>query len=153
MDRRLFLQTLSAVTLSQLLGACQQNNRAVLEVNSLQKTLPPQLIGKFRSQSQVSAQISIKSSTEEIFSQLQKIWQGEKQTNPATDSTQKATASAQKPVMPPQRLASLGDYWLPKAIQQNLIQPLPVSDLSRWSDLLPRWQQLVRRDLTGHLAP
>ena len=69
MDRRLFLQTLSAVTLSQLLGACQQNNRTILEVSSLQKTLPPQLVGQFRSQSQLPVQIGVKSSTQEtIFS-------------------------------------------------------------------------------------
>lgn len=151
MDRRSFLQTLSAVTLSQLLGACQQNNRSVLEVNSVRKALPPQLIGKFRSNAQISVQIGVKSSTQEIFSQLQQ-WHSEQQAKASDNSALDAAESAQ-PVLPPLRLASLGDYWLSQAIQQNLIQPLPVGELSRWSALAPRWQQLVRRDLTGNPTP
>lgn len=151
MDRRSFLQTLSAVTLSQLLGACQQNNRTVLEVNSLQKTLPPQLIGKFRSKSQLSLHIGIKSSPQEIFSQLQQ-WRSQQQIQPA-DHSAPDSAEPTQPLTPPSRLVSLGDYWLPQAIQQHLIQPLSVGELSRWSDLTPRWQQLVRRDLQGNPTP
>ncbi len=147
MDRRLFLQALSAATLSQLLGACQQNNRTILEVSSLQKTLPPQLVGKFRSQSQIPVQIDVKSTTQELFSQLQE-WQREQQTKNSTHSGQD-TPTTTPMEMPPPRLIGLGDYWLPQAIQQNLIQPLPVSNLTRWSALAPRWQQLVRRDRTG----
>ncbi|NJM64669.1 MAG: extracellular solute-binding protein [Acaryochloris sp. RU_4_1] len=146
MDRRLFLQALSVVTLSQLLGACQQQNRPVLEVNTLQKALPPQLIGKFRSQSQISVQVGIKSSTQEIFSQLQQ-WQAQK-----TQDVAENTTTPQEPVSPvqlPHRVVSLGDYWLSQAIQQNLIQPLPANQLIHWSGLDPRWQQLVRRDRTG----
>jgi putative spermidine/putrescine transport system substrate-binding protein len=149
MDRRLFLQALSAVTLSQLLGACQQQNRPVLEVNTLQKALPPQLIGKFRSTSQVSVQIDIKSSTQEIFSQLQQ-WQAQKTQDPAESATTSSefVSLGQLPL----RIASLGDYWLPQAIQKNLIQPLPVSQFVRWSALDSRWQELVRRDRTGQLS-
>lgn len=143
MDRRSFLQTLGAVTLSQLLGACQQNNRTALQVNLLQKTLPPQLVDKFRSNSNIPLQISLKSSTQEIFTQLQR-WHREDQKQPSEKS-----APDDQPKLP-SRLASLGDYWLPQAIQQNLIQPLSADDLSRWSDLPPRWQQLVRRDLQGN---
>ena len=148
MDRRLFLQALSAATLSQLLGACQQNNRTILEVSSLQKTLPPQLVSKFRSQSQIPVQIGVKSSTQELFSQLQE-WQREQQTKNATPSGQDASTTTPSP----SRLIGLGDYWLPQAIQQNLIQPLPVSSFNRWSALAPRWQQLVRRDRTGQPSP
>lgn len=144
MDRRSFLQTLGAVTLSQLLGACQQNNRTVLEVNLLQKTLPPQLVGKFRSKSEIPVQILLKSSTAEIFTQLQK-WHNEN----LTQSSGASETGSDQPSQPPPRLASLGDYWLPQAIQQNLIQPLSVEDLSRWPALAPQWQQLVRRDRTG----
>lgn len=144
MDRRLFLQTLSAITLGQLLGACQQNNRSVLEINSLQKTLPPQLISKFRSNAQISVQIGVKSSTQDIFSQLQE-WHSEQQAT-LEESAQNTTPS-------PLRLVSLGDYWLSQAIQQRLIQPLSVGELDRWSALAPQWQQLVRRDRTGHPTP
>lgn len=143
MDRRSFLQTLGAVTLSQLLGACQQNNRTALQVNLLQKTLPPQLVDKFRANSNIPLQISLKSSTQEIFTQLQK-WHREDQ----KQGSEEAPPEDQPQL--PSRLASLGDYWLPQAIQQNLIQPLSVEDLSRWSALAPLWQQLVRRDLQGN---
>lgn len=143
MDRRSFLQTLGAVTLSQLLGACQQNNRTGLQVNLLQKTLPPQLVDKFRSNSNIPLQISLKSSTQEIFTQLQK-WHKEEHKQEA-----EKLPPEDKPKLP-SRLASLGDYWLPQAIQQNLIQPLSVDDLNRWSALAPQWQQLVRRDLQGN---
>ncbi|ABW30094.1 extracellular solute-binding protein [Acaryochloris marina] len=143
MDRRSFLQTLGAVTLSQLLGACQQNNRTALQVNLLQKTLPPQLVDKFRSNSNIPLQISLKSSTQEIFTQLQK-WNKEDQ-----KQRSEKVPSEDQPKLP-SRLASLGDYWLPQAIQQNLIQPLSADDLNRWSALAPQWQQLVRRDLQGN---
>ncbi|WP_299491639.1 extracellular solute-binding protein [Acaryochloris sp. IP29b_bin.137] len=151
MDRRFFLQALGAVTLQQLLSACQQNNRNVLEVHSLQKTLPPQLIGKFRSKSQVSLQLTLQSSPQEIFSQLGK-WHKEVQSETAADSNQGSTASTPS-IERPSRLASLGDYWLTQAIQQDLIQPINVEKLSRWSALAPQWQQLVRRDRNGHPKP
>lgn len=149
MDRRSFLQALSAVTLSQLLGACQQNNRTVLEVNLLPKTLPPQLIGKFRSKSQLSVQIGLKSSPQEIFSQLQQ-WHSQQQTQ-GTTKTSRGVDPSSPPVFVP-KLASLGDYWLPPAIQQNLLHPLSVEDLDRWPALPPLWQKLVRRDRAGNLS-
>lgn len=146
MDRRFFLQTLGAVTLNQVLSACQQNNRDVLEVHFLQKTLPPQLIGKFRSRSPASLQITLQSSPQAIFSQLEK-WHKATQTQP-----QKSSAASVPSTLPPPRLASLGDYWLTQAIQNNLIQPIEVKKLKRWSALDAQWQQLARRDRNGNPA-
>lgn len=148
MDRRLFLQALGAVTLNQLLSACQQNNPDVLEVHSLQKTLPPQLIGKFRSNTPVSLQITLQSSPQEIFSQLEK-WHKEAQTE-IPQAPAQGTAESTPAFKPFPRIASIGDYWLTQAIQNELIQPIHFEKLSRWSALDPQWQQLVRRDRQGN---
>lgn len=54
---------------------------------------------------------------------------------------------------PPLDVVTLGDYWLTKAIREQLIQPLDVSQLSGWSQLPPPFQQLVQRNAEGLIDP
>ncbi|NJK40621.1 MAG: extracellular solute-binding protein [Acaryochloridaceae cyanobacterium SU_2_1] len=143
MDRRFFLQGLGMVAGSQLLLGCQSRNQAVLVVEILTRSVPPQLIGKFRSDSKLSVEVNLKSSVEDLFLKLQN-WQ-----QLAASSNKQESSKMPSPL----RLVSLGDAWLLPAIQQKLIQPLPVDQLTRWADLPPRWQQLVQRDDKGQLAP
>jgi putative spermidine/putrescine transport system substrate-binding protein len=48
-------------------------------------------------------------------------------------------------------LVTLGDAWVAQAIQQNLIQPIEVAKIERWSALPQRWQELVTRNNQGQL--
>ncbi len=45
----------------------------------------------------------------------------------------------------PSNLVTLGDYWLEKAIQQQLIQPLDPGSLEGWDRLPQKWKELVTR--------
>ncbi|MGA7937553.1 MAG: extracellular solute-binding protein, partial [Kovacikia sp.] len=40
-------------------------------------------------------------------------------------------------------LVTLGNYWLEKAIQQKLIQPLDINQLKNWHQLPSKWRELV----------
>ncbi|UBF23901.1 extracellular solute-binding protein [Kovacikia minuta CCNUW1] len=42
-------------------------------------------------------------------------------------------------------LVTLGNYWLEKAIQQQLIQPFDPTQFKHWEQLPPKWQELVTR--------
>lgn len=138
MNRRTFLRGASLAVLGQLLLACERNNLPTLQVDLLSNTLPPQLIRKFRSQtrSQLSVKIGLQSDLSEILSLLQRLQQPPSSPSPPSR----------------QHLVSLGDYWLTPAIQQNLIQPLQIDQLSHWPSLPTRWQQLATRDRQGQLV-
>lgn len=154
MDRRSFLLSLGAVTLSQSLMGCRRGIPSSLHVDFLARSLPSQLVSKFKSKVETEAelQISLASNAEKLFTSLQE-WSISKD-EPARKPN--LLEQAYRLVMGPApkdiyRLTSLGDYWLQTAIQQNLIRPWP--ELSGLSALDSKWQKLVRRDRKGNLSP
>jgi putative spermidine/putrescine transport system substrate-binding protein len=154
MDRRLFLQGASALALGYGLTGCRRTT-ATVQLALLSQSIPSQLVGKFQQQTQdeIRIALSLASTPQRIFERLQE-WT----TQPAElresllDRIKRyLTLDFQKPG-PPFRLASLGDYWLTTAIQQELIRPLAVDGLKHWQSLPQPWQRLVQRDRQGKLA-
>ncbi len=153
MDRRSFLLSLGAVTLSQGLMGCRRSVPSSLHVDLLARSLPSQLVSKFKSKVEAEAElkISLASSATKLFTTLQEqsISKGKpsRNTNLLEQIYRLAMGPAPKDIY---RLTSLGDYWLQAAIQQNLIRPWP--EISGFNALAPQWQKLVKRDRKGNLS-
>ena len=140
MKRRPFLTAAAALTLSKFLGGCDRP--ADLKVELLQNTIPSQVVGKFRNQlaQRVTLDFAVKPKLEELFTQLQE-WR------------RKAESPEEEKPLKIADLVTLGDYWLAKAIEQKLIQPLNTDTLPHWEQLPAKWQNLVRRNEKGELDP
>jgi putative spermidine/putrescine transport system substrate-binding protein len=136
MDRRSLLKSLGAFTLAQGILGCSNAQQAQLSVHLLRGAIPGQMLNQFKQQLKNQSQLNLVAEPEiaNLFEQLQ-TWKTE----------------SNKSIPKPTTLVSLGDYWLAKAIQQGLIQPLP--QLPQWQLLPPRWQKLVTRDRQGNLSP
>lgn len=155
MDRRLFLQGIAALALGSGLTGCRNTAQSTLQVALLSQSIPSQLVGKFRHQNKDAIRIalSLTSQPERIFELLQE-WT----TQPAVvresllDNLKRLLTLNFKKPAPPFRMASLGDYWLTTAIQQELLRPLSIDALAGWKTLDAPWRTLVQRDRQGSLA-
>lgn len=132
-----------AATLAQFAVGCNRQNRNALTLAVLEKSIPAALWAKFR-QDKVQkslAQLSTQEQLPELFALLQK-WH-----TSAKTGANKGT---------PPDLVMLGDYWLAKAIEWELIQPIDPSSLWEWKKLSAKpiaWQALVQRNDRGQLDP
>ena len=148
--RRQFLITSAALTASQLLSSCS-NPTDTLNVIMLQGSIPTQLVGAFRQTLSRNNPVKFKPEAQlaRIFNLLENWHQEEKPrswglnqiTNLWNSSSQQAD------------LVTLGDFWLDKAIAQNLIQPLDINKLSGWHNLPSEFQTLVTKDGKIYGAP
>lgn len=143
------------MALTQLLTGCGSQNQSTLRVRLLKNSVPAVVLGRFRKQLGRSAGVDVKieSQLNAVFEQLQ-VWQRQstapdepKSSFPIPIPFVSATPSAIPDVV------TLGDYWLAKAIEQKLIQPIDPAQLSGWQQLPARWQELVRRGDRGQLDP
>jgi putative spermidine/putrescine transport system substrate-binding protein len=154
MDRRLFLQGAGALALGYGLTGCRRA-AATIQLALVSQSIPSQLVGKFQQQTQDEIRIALllASNPQRIFELLQE-WT----TQPAEvresliDRLMRyLTLDFQQPA-PPLRIASVGDYWLATAIQQDLIRPIAVTGLQQWQTLAQPWQRLMQRDRQGNLS-
>jgi len=152
MDRRSFLFGTGTLLLSQLLAGCNSQEGAKLRVQLLKGSLPNQVLQKFRTKMQQTASLEFASVEQlgSLFDRLQS-WQqnGQKPTEEDWRSRLPLPSWLKPQNTNPAHLVTLGDYWLAAAIRQNLIQPLNPAQLSQWSQLPNRWQELVRRNQAG----
>jgi putative spermidine/putrescine transport system substrate-binding protein len=150
MQRRHFLVTLGSLALGSGLTSCQSQDRTILRLLALKNSIPSQLLGEFSKSVQptdVKVELVGESQFKEILTQLQE-WA----------KTGKAEAKGLKvPLVPPAQsaeyipnLVSIGDAWLPTAIQEKIIQPIAVKDLQNWGKLESRWRELPQRDDRGN---
>jgi putative spermidine/putrescine transport system substrate-binding protein len=150
MQRRSFLLTLGSLALGGGLTSCQAQTQQILRLLSLKSSLPSQLPGEFSQSIQpIEAMVELASEGQfkEILDQLRE-WH----------KTGEAEAKGFKiPLIPPAKsaayipnLVSMGDAWLPIAIQEKLIQPIEVNSLKSWSKLEARWRELAQRDDQGN---
>lgn len=153
MDRRSFLVSLGAVTLSQGLMGCRRGVPASLHIDLLVRSLPSQLVSQFKSKVEAESElkISLASSATKLFTTLQEqsVSKGEssRNTNFLEQLYRLVMGPAPKDIY---RLTSLGDYWLQAAIQQKLIRPWP--EMPGLNALAPQWQKLAKRDRNGNLS-
>jgi putative spermidine/putrescine transport system substrate-binding protein len=150
MQRRSFLVTLGSLALGSGLTSCQGQNQSILRLLALKSSLPPQLLGDFsRSVQPTNARVELvgEGQFNEILAQLQEWYK-----------TGRAEAKGLKiPLVPPAKsatyipnLVSMGDAWLPAAIEQQVIQPIDPKNLTNWSKLEARWRELPQRDDRGN---
>jgi putative spermidine/putrescine transport system substrate-binding protein len=155
MNRRSFLIGTGTLALSQALVGC--GSKTTLRVQVLKNSIPAQLVNKFRralkqaDAGAVALEFTPEPQLAALFAQLQS-WKLQ-----ASDEQSKSTAAAipftRTKTVPVADLVTLGDHWLAKAIQQQLIQPLDPTRLPGWQQLPPQWQTLVKRDRQGQLDP
>ena len=147
-SRRSFFTITTAIILTQLISGCS-NPTNILKILLLEDSIPPQLINDFR-----QTVLPGKEATFQLETQLQTIFNLlEKWQNPQhSEKTNNFLTKIFKQSLDDANLATLGDSWLLQAIQQELIQPLEISNLENWSKLPVSWQKLVRRDRQGKLA-
>jgi putative spermidine/putrescine transport system substrate-binding protein len=149
MQRRSFLITLGSIALGGLTG-CQGQDRDILRVLALKNSLPPQLLKEFTKSivaSTPKVEVAPAAQFKDILTQLQE-WH----------KTGQAEAKGLKvPLVPPAKspayipdLVSMGDAWLPQAIQEKLIQPIEVKNIPSWGKLESRWHKLAQRDDRGN---
>lgn len=148
------MQGLGALALSCGLMGCRRTT-ATIQLALLSQSIPSQLVGKFQQQTQdeIRIALSLASDPQRIFELLQE-WT----TQPAEVREslidrliRYLTLDFQQPA-PPLRLASVGDYWLSAAIQQNLIRPLSVTGLRQWQTFAEPWRRIVQRDPQGNVS-
>ncbi|MEO1591976.1 MAG: extracellular solute-binding protein, partial [Cyanobacteria bacterium J06632_22] len=148
--RTLLLATTSAVTTATLGGACNRTPKPQLDVRFLEPSLPLRIIKVFRNeqQAQPTPKLTFEADSQlaGLFKTLQ-TWQSNQQPQPPL---WRRWLPNQPQPQPPD-LFTLGDSWLQAAIAQQLIQPLPITELAGWQQLPTAWQQLVRRNAAGEL--
>lgn len=149
MDRRLFLQSFGALTLTQLLSACGGNPSATLRVKLLKKSLPSQTIEQFARSFQPKAKLEV--IPQNNFKDLLKILEDLTKPQARRGSFSLPFTQSQERIVPD--LVTLSDSWLANAIEKKLIQPIDPSTLSNWQKLPEQWQNLVKRSDRGFLDP
>jgi putative spermidine/putrescine transport system substrate-binding protein len=151
MQRRSFLITLGSMAIGSGLTSCQGQDLPILRLLALKNSLPPQLLKEFTKSIVPAPRVELapEGQFKEILIQLQEWYQ-----------TGQAEAKGLKvPFLPPAKspeyipdLVSIGDAWLPKAIQEKLIQPIEVKNLTNWGKLESRWHELAQRDDRGNIS-
>jgi putative spermidine/putrescine transport system substrate-binding protein len=122
----------------------------VLRLLALRNSLPQQVVNEFTKSieaTNASVEFVLETQFKDIFTQLQEWYK-----------SGAAEAKGLKiPLVPPAKgaeyipnLTSLGDAWLSQAIEQKLIQPIDPKNLTNWSKLDSRWQELAQRDDRGN---
>ncbi len=129
---------MGAVALALSQGTTGCGTKVTLKIRSLKNAIPAQLAEKFRRSVNPSPvlQVMAQPQLSDLFTELQS-WR------------RKAGEQKQNQETPPADLVMLGDYWLEKAIAQQLIQPLNPAQFTQWSQLSPIWQKVVRRNEAG----
>lgn len=149
MQRRSFLVTLGSLAVGSSLTSCQSPNQSTLRLLALKNSLPPQLVGEFTKSIQSTSKVELASEGQfkEIITALRE-WH-KTGTAEAKGVKIPLVPSAKSPAYIP-NLVSLGDAWLPMAIQEKLIQPIEVQKLTNWGKLESRWRELPQRDDRGN---
>ena len=159
MNRRSLLLGAGFVALGRLLTACSGSGRSVLRIRLLEDSIPPQILREFRRQVEQPANFEF--SSEEQLSRLFKLLQTWRDPVEKTSGWSKSIPTGWFQSLPMSGtlstiqadLVTLGDYWMADAIQQQLIQPMDLSQLKGWSHLPTLWKRLVTRDRQGRLDP
>jgi putative spermidine/putrescine transport system substrate-binding protein len=141
MERRHFLQSLGLLSLEPFLFGCQQAPPNSLQIKLLKGTFPGVLVGEFRRFSK-NDQLEV-SAFGQLVDGLKLLtdW-----SNPPTAKGGWQLPWQAPPTHKPANLISLGDTWLPMAIEQKLLQPLAIAKLPSWQKLVPQWQKLGSSD-------
>jgi putative spermidine/putrescine transport system substrate-binding protein len=144
MQRRALLTGMMALAVSQV--ACQSSAAQRLRASILKGSVPPQMVSGLRQglPDDVQFQSEIQGCPLDLFQQLQALHRPDQQGGWRLRWPWAADPSEQRPTW-----VSLGDYWLTAAIQQGLVQSIPVGGLTQWRSLPEPWSPLVTRNDQG----
>lgn len=154
-SRREFLLGAGAGTLGFLLAGCQE--QPTLRVRVLRSSIPPQVLAEFRralkaANSDAGLDFKPEAQLKDLFTQLQ-TWKRQ------GDAGAQSTGGFRLPFLPGRsdstlpNLVTLGDYWLGKAVQQQLLQPFDRTQIQGWAKLPRPWQTIVTRQANGQMDP
>ncbi|MBW4580740.1 MAG: extracellular solute-binding protein [Tildeniella nuda ZEHNDER 1965/U140] len=140
------------MTLGSFLVGCSGQDRQTLNLRVLNGSLPLQLVGAFRKHLQQTAtngalEVAIEPQLAQIFALLQ-TWKRKGQPEASGWFSQIPFIGKRNNTTVPD-LVTLGDYWLEKAIQQELIQPLDSTQWQGWKQLPQEWKALVTRSASA----
>lgn len=148
LNRRSFLINSSILSLLLLISGCSQEN--VLKIFLLQNSIPSQLISSFRKEFKGSNNLELKpkSNLKDLFSLLE-TWQGknkpEKKQNFSLPSLNFRGKKQQIG-----DLITIGNYWLPIAVKEQLIEPINSEKITSWHQLPTIFQNLVKLNQQGN---
>ncbi len=148
LNRRSFLTAAIGMTLGQLLLGCSGQNRLTLSLRVLNGSLPPQVVGEFRKHLRQTlpsgaVNLAIEPQLQRLFELLQ-TWKRQGQVDTSGWFGWVPFVGRRSSTAVPD-LVTLGDYWLEKAIEQELLQPLDPKQLQGWEQLPQEWKALVTR--------
>ena len=146
-NRRSFLAGAGGVALSNLLMGCSGQGRQTLSLRVLKGSIPPQIVGEYRKHLRQAAIVGSLETT--IEPQLQSAFDGlqawARSGQPDTSAVDRFgwVPFIGKRSKPSPDLVTIGNYWLEKAVQQGLIQPLDPKQLPGWETLPPSWKAMA----------
>ena len=149
MHRRSFLFGTSALLISQLLVGCNASQQSQLTVQVLKGSIPGRILKQFQESLSERAQLKFSPVVQlrELFKQLQSFQENK------TAAKKSDGFNISLPFGESQQnnidLVTLGDFWLQDAIKEKLIKPISPEKLKNWSNLSPKWQELVTRNNQG----
>ncbi len=153
MHRRSFLFAVSTLVISQMLVGCDAANKPRLNVQVLKGSIPGRILKEFHSQIEesLSQKVELKFSPVVQLRELFKGLQSFQEKTTAAKKSDRFNISLPFGNSQPSTtdLVTLGDFWLKKAIEEKLIQPISGEKLNNWSKLSPKWQELVTRNDGG----
>jgi putative spermidine/putrescine transport system substrate-binding protein len=152
-NRRTFLVSLSSLGIAKLLSGCGTREFQTLKLLLLKNSIPAQVMGEFRRQlnNRAALNFSPVAQLDELFRRLQEWKQPPSNNADGGWNLPILNRTGESSNLPD--LVTLGDYWLERAIAQQLILPLDPATLQQWENLPPQWQTLVRRNAEGRLDP
>ena len=145
MHRRSFLFGTSALLISQLLVGCNASQQSQFTVQVLKGSIPGRILKQFQESLSERAQLKFSPVVQlrELFKQLQSFQENK------TAAKKSDGFNISLPFGESQQnnidLVTLGDFWLQDAIKEKLIKPISPEKLKNWSNLSPKWQELVTR--------
>ncbi len=145
--------SLSTLALAQVLSGCGTVDRQTLKILLLKSSIPAQAMGEFRKQLDNRAVLNFSPAAQldELFGLLQQWKKPPANTSGPRWSLPGRNRDAESSKVAD--LVTLGNYWLERAIAQELILPLDPTTLDQWDNLPSQWQTLVRRNTKGKLDP
>ncbi|AFY53711.1 spermidine/putrescine-binding periplasmic protein [Rivularia sp. PCC 7116] len=149
MHRRSFLFGTSTLLISQMLVGCNASKQPQLTVQVLKGSIPGRILKEFQESLSQKAQLKFSPVVQlrQLFKQLRSLQKNEaaQKESEGFDISGLFGKSPAKNI----DLLTLGDFWLQEAIEKELIQSLSREDLQNWSNLSPKWQDLVTRNNQG----
>jgi len=136
-----------------MLVGCDAANKPRLNVQVLKGSIPGRILKEFHSQIEesLSQKVELKFSPVVQLRELFKGLQSFQEKTTAAKKSDRFNISLPFGNSQPSTtdLVTLGDFWLKKAIEEKLIQPISGEKLNNWSKLSPKWQELVTRNDGG----